>query len=608
MFSQSIRWKLPLTYAAIAALAAACLGVALLTTLGSYYMERERLHLENNALAVSRLVQRFQTNDASVDEMAAQIGNLAFITQARIRVVTPQNETIVDTGSPSNTLTFSYIRADAPDSAPVTITAQDIPDGNPVDNPVSDMAGDLPDSPVSELMVYGDPNGTIDIRSANEPGSSETAPVNGADTADLLSAPVGDIIGPGSRTIRLSEDGMTLWMSSAAEGNGEPITMPLHPPDNGPEPIPAGRLMNRPYSFSVAATPYGFDLIGEMDFDMRSTQVVRLPLNALDGMIAGYVELSEGASFGAQIMENVTIALIFAEGLAILIAGLVGWIISRQISQPVLSLTVGAEQMARGQLETRVKVSGRDEFGKLALTFNEMAEQVEVTVASLRRFVADAAHELHTPLTALYADLELAMTDSDEKRRLSYVARARAQVHLLEQLTDNLLDLSRLEAKTRQMPFHPVNVTQMVHALSESAASRAEQLNLQFTIEAPDTPVYVIGDEMQLRRAVGNLLDNAIKFTPEGGTVGIAVQPVENSVKIVVNDTGIGIPADELPQLFSRFHRGRNASHVPGSGLGLAIIRAIVDGHRGQIEVFSRPGATQFTMRLPASTTIAAAV
>jgi signal transduction histidine kinase len=352
-------------------------------------------------------------------------------------------------------------------------------------------------------------------------------------------------------------------------------------------------------SFPVAATPFGFDLVGGRTIGVRSDQSVRLPLNDFSGALSGYIELSEGASFGSEIIQNVTVALIFAEGIAIVIAALVGWFISRQISRPVLSLTVGAEQMARGDHAARVRVAGRDEFGKLAHTFNEMAEQVEVTIASLRRFVADAAHELHTPLTALHADLELAATDSHESRRLAYIARARTQAHLLELLTNNLLDLSRLESKSRPASFHPVDVTRLVQDLSEVAASRAEQMNQQFKVEAPETPVFVTGDEMQLRRAVINLLDNAIKFTPEGGTVGVAVQRTGSNVNIVVNDTGIGIPADDLPQLFSRFHRGRNANNYPGSGLGLAIIRAIVDGHRGQIEVRSVPGDTRFTMQLP---------
>jgi signal transduction histidine kinase len=557
-FAQSIRWRLPLTYAGIAALAAVCLGAALLVTLRSYYAEREHLHLENNARAVSHLVQRLQMTEASPDEMMAQISNLAFITQARIRIINPDDTLLVDTGSPSNMLTFGYTALEDT-SDTFTITASNLP-------PEPDIAEPLPD---------------IIFRTAGQPEIAAQYTI-GATTA------------PPYDTLRIDREGRTAWFSSSTE-------VALTPPELVTEPVQIERPFNRPYlmSLAVSATPYGFGLIDEMNLDVRSSQMVRLPLRSSDGTPAGFVELSEGASFGAQIIENVTIALFFAEALAILIAALVGWVMSRQISQPVLSLTQGAEQMAQGKLATRVMVAGQDEFAKLARTFNEMAEQVEGTVASLRRFVADAAHELHTPLTALHADLELAATEADENRRRVYLARARAQAHLLELLTNNLLDLSRLESKTREAPFRPVDVTQLVHDLSEVAASRAEQVNLQFQVEAPDEPVYVVGDELQLRRAVLNLLDNAIKFTPEGGTVGISVQRSVSTVNIVVNDTGIGIPTDDLPQLFSRFHRGRNANHYPGSGLGLAIIRAIVDGHRGQIEVRSTPGDTRFTVRIP---------
>jgi signal transduction histidine kinase len=140
-----------------------------------------------------------------------------------------------------------------------------------------------------------------------------------------------------------------------------------------------------------------------------------------------------------------------------------------------------------------------------------------------------------------------------------------------------------------------------VRELSETYASRAEQAGVNFALNVPEGALTVRGDDLQLRRAVGNLLDNAIKFTPEGGTVVVSAARKDHCVTITVNDTGIGIPADDLPGLFSRFHRARNANTYPGSGLGLAIIRAIVDAHHGGISVDSAPGATRFVIQLPAA-------
>ncbi|MBK8031271.1 MAG: HAMP domain-containing histidine kinase [Chloroflexi bacterium] len=228
-------------------------------------------------------------------------------------------------------------------------------------------------------------------------------------------------------------------------------------------------------TFAVSSTPYGFDLAGEVTPGVTSDQMVRLPIQTDDGTLNGYVELSEGAGFGAHIIESVATALVYAGGLALVIAALIGWLASRQITDPVLALTAGAGHMAQGQLHTRVDSKARGELGALATTFNEMAAQVEATVTALRRFVADAAHELHTPLTALRADLELAATETNPVQQTAYIRRAHAQVHRLEVLTNNLLDLSRLEAKTRSTPFQPVDLAQLVRELSETYASRAEQ-------------------------------------------------------------------------------------------------------------------------------------
>ena len=136
--------------------------------------------------------------------------------------------------------------------------------------------------------------------------------------------------------------------------------------------------------------------------------------------------------------------------------------------------------------------------------------------------------------------------------------------------------------------------------MSELYASRAEQAGVLFQFDAPHEPVIAKVNESQLRRVVGNLLDNAIKFTPETGVIRVGIKRESKSVQISVQDTGIGIPTEDLPHLFNRFRRGRNAAAYPGSGLGLAIIKTIVEGHGGQVMVESSPQGTCFSLRLPA--------
>ncbi len=178
--------------------------------------------------------------------------------------------------------------------------------------------------------------------------------------------------------------------------------------------------------------------------------------------------------------------------------------------------------------------------------------------------------------------------------------RAQVQVRRLELLTEGLLDLSRIEAGERAAR-DPVALVPLVQEVSELYASQAEQAGLAFELALPDGPVTVWGDEAQLRRALGNLLDNGIKFTPEGGAVRVALCREEAGgwALLSVEDSGIGIPTDDVPFLFSRFHRGRNAAAYPGSGLGLAIVKAIVEGLGGQVAVENAAPGTRFTLRLP---------
>jgi two-component system sensor histidine kinase MprB len=212
-----------------------------------------------------------------------------------------------------------------------------------------------------------------------------------------------------------------------------------------------------------------------------------------------------------------------------------------------------------------------------------MADQVEETITTLRRFVSDAAHELHSPLTALQTDLELSADEADPAKQRDLIQRAQVQVKRLRDLAGGLLDLSRLEAPNAQPDRSVLDLAQLVRELGEPYASQADQAGLTLQLNLPPEPIEWVGNADQLRRAIGNLIDNAIKFTPEGGTVTIDLRCDDEQIELCVSDTGIGIPDDDLPQLFSRFHRGRNAASYPGNGLGLAIVKAIVEAHGGTV-------------------------
>jgi signal transduction histidine kinase len=260
--------------------------------------------------------------------------------------------------------------------------------------------------------------------------------------------------------------------------------------------------------------------------------------------------------------------------------------------------------MEQGDLRARVDLQQerQQEFLALANSFNGMAAKVEQTVTTLREFVADAAHELHTPLTALQANIELAREEKEPSARTRFLARAQEQGQRLEVLVQSLLALSRIEAAAAEAKsdFGPLNFTRLVGEMGEQFASRAEQADRSFTMNLEDESVTILGNETQLRQVLVNLLENALKFTPQNGSISVELIAAENECMLIVSDTGIGIPLEDQAHLFERFHRGRNASDYAGNGLGLAIVKAILSRHGGNVSVQSEPGqGTQVRVSIP---------
>ena len=332
----------------------------------------------------------------------------------------------------------------------------------------------------------------------------------------------------------------------------------------------------------------------------RSSQVVTMPVyGGIDRDPAGYVELSEGPAFGREILKSVAVGWAVSGGVAVVVATAVGWLISLRLSGPLVGLTRVTEQMAGGDLTTRADIRRDDEVGRLAGSFNKMAQRVEDTVSTLRRFVADAAHEVHTPLTALRTNLDLISRENDTANVAAAAERARSELDRLEGLATGLLELSRLETGPVEADFETQDLVSLVREVVEPYASRAEQAELSFSVDLPPGPLDVRGDDSQLRQAIANLLDNAVKFTPGGGDVTVALAGDGGSATLVVGDSGIGVPETDMSLLFGRFHRGRNASAFQGNGLGLAIVQAIVQAHGGSVSAENIAPGTRFTIKLP---------
>jgi signal transduction histidine kinase len=355
---------------------------------------------------------------------------------------------------------------------------------------------------------------------------------------------------------------------------------------------------------TVGASPFGVSFIPYQSVSVasstrRSTEKASLTLS--DSL--GTLEISNGPAYGREIVRSVSLAWAGAGAIAILLAALAGWFASRQVTLPVLALIGATRRMEQGTLSTRVELPGRRqtrEFQELAGSFNGMAQRVEDTVSTLRDFVADAAHELHTPLTALHTNLELAADESDPDRRSQYLESAQEQNQRLEALVSGLLDLSRIEAAGKTTDPLPLVITRVVQAVGGQFAGRAESAGRVFNLELSTEPLLVEMGEAQLRRVLTNLLENALKFTSPGDRITLRLAQQEGQASLSVSDGGIGIPPEDLPHLFERFHRGRNASRYPGSGLGLAIVRALVEAQAGSVRAESSMGeGTRIIVTLP---------
>ena len=323
------------------------------------------------------------------------------------------------------------------------------------------------------------------------------------------------------------------------------------------------------------------------------------PIPDRGGRAIGQIEVSGGPKVGAGLTSSIAWAWAIAGTIAVAVSAGLGFVLAGRVSEPLTQLTRVSGEMARGDLSVRADPRGVVEVRTLATAFNEMADGIEHTFKSLRRFVDDAAHEIGTPLTALQADLELARESPSDPSVPALLEQSLGHAERIGALTRNLLTLSRLEALGAVAEPQSVELTALVSAALDGVASRAEQADIELVFDDRGGGLAVAGDPAALDRALANLLDNALKFTPAGGKVSVSLAQSDALAVLRVCDTGRGISPADVPHVFERFRRARDTAAVPGSGLGLAIVKAIVDAHRGRVRLWSDAHGTTVEMRLP---------
>jgi signal transduction histidine kinase len=301
------------------------------------------------------------------------------------------------------------------------------------------------------------------------------------------------------------------------------------------------------------------------------------------------------------------VLLVFAGGMAMAL----GYFLSSTVTERIHLLKEAADRLARGELGTRVPVTGRDEVASLASAFNQMAAQLQAAdqqqreLEVLRRdLIAWVGHDLQTPLASIRAILE-ALADGmvDEAETVQrYLATAQRDVRSLSALIDDLFQMAQLDAGGLPLDRADNSLADLISDTLESFSALAARQGTHLEGRAaPDVdPVYM--DTQRIGRVLNNLVANALRHTPAGGRVEVAARRTASGVELIVSDTGEGIHADDLPHVFERFYRGEKSRSRArgGSGLGLAIARGIVRAHGGEIRVDSPPGqGTRFTLDLP---------
>lgn len=289
--------------------------------------------------------------------------------------------------------------------------------------------------------------------------------------------------------------------------------------------------------------------------------------------------------------------------IALLLAGAGGVFQAKKSLDPVMAITEKARIISSTNLHTRLDVRTRnDELGKLASVFNEMLERIDESFKSLSTFVSDASHEMRTPVAIIKGESEIALSrDRDAEEYRESLATIHDEANRLATMLEDMLALARADAGQRRISAREFYLNDLAEECCRTIRESAEKKKITVALETGED-ISMSGDEGMVRRLITNLLDNAVKYTPENGGISMNIALENKNVKIIVTDSGVGISEDDAVRVFERFYRVDKARpHADGgSGLGLAIVKLIVEAHGGEIRLDSKPGSgSVFTVTLP---------
>jgi len=395
---------------------------------------------------------------------------------------------------------------------------------------------------------------------------------------------------------------------------------------NGPMGMGMPQLVDGGYRSSMQAGPLDVvlaDTKGKIVYDSAGKAVGKslsseektkaVTITSYDGQeVIGYLLLSLPAGGGQNVMGDlerqflarVQKVLWIGAALAVGLGLIVGVILSRSLTAPLQRLAAAARAVAGGNLDQQVKVEGSDEMAEVGQSFNEMTSALKKAEVLRQNLVADVAHELRTPLSVLQGNLRAILDDVYDLDKAE-ISRLYDETRLLSRLVDDLRELALADAGQLNLNLRPADVAQIICSTTDNLALAAEAGQVSLTASIPDSLPAVQADPDRVAQVLRNLLVNALRHTPSGGSVTVTASAREGMVEIAVADTGEGIAAEDLPHVFERFwradpSRARDDRLAGGTGLGLSVAQSLVEAQRGRIRAESTPGeGTVFRFTLP---------
>ena len=356
------------------------------------------------------------------------------------------------------------------------------------------------------------------------------------------------------------------------------------------------RLVLGPEETTIARVSHGWSSRTGVNSAGGLTRIVAVPL--VDQQQHYALVVGRPLAPTLAILQTTGLSLLLFGGVGAAIAAAIGYVIAKSGLQPIRQLSDAVLSIAATNKLTPVEIRGDDEIADLGSTFNRMLKALESSRERQRRLIADAGHELRTPLTSMRTNVELLVADErqgmlPDGARAEILRDVAAQLGEFTQLVGDLVQLSREE--TVQAAPEPVDLRDIIHHALERVKRRGPGLAWRVSLN----PLYLVGEPETLERAITNLLDNAVKFSPPGGTITVEL----SGDRLRVADEGPGIADEDLPHVFERFYRSEHARATTGSGLGLSIVAQTIQAHGGWVKAGHAPeGGAELIARLPGST------